>query len=85
MSSNVTETQNPNNSLPETLDRFLYAYLHALLGADEGFGYHGSVLWLLFVMNVMDCYFVGHCHKVVNELIVVLPSMFCCGVASANS
>ncbi len=36
MSSNVTETQNLNNSLPETLGRFLYAYLHALLGADEG-------------------------------------------------
>ncbi len=36
MSSNVTETQNPNNSLPETLNRFLYAYLHALLGAYEG-------------------------------------------------
>jgi hypothetical protein len=36
VSSNVTETQNPNNSLPETLNRFLYAYLHALLGADEG-------------------------------------------------
>ncbi len=36
MSSNVTETQNPNNSLPETLDRFLYAYPHAVLGVDEG-------------------------------------------------
>jgi hypothetical protein len=36
VSSNVTETQNLNNSLPETLGRFLYAYLHALLGADEG-------------------------------------------------
>jgi hypothetical protein len=36
VSSNVTETQNPNNSLPETLYRFLYAYPHAVLGVDEG-------------------------------------------------